>query len=600
MIKTITKSTKTELLSRNSAFNSKTKETKVELLAPAGSLNSLKAAIAGGANAVYLGLDNFNARRFAKNFTLDNLDEAVRLCKSNNVKLFLTMNTLVRNSELEDFLKMLKSSYEKGIDAVIIQDPSLIKVIKESFPELKVHISTQAGVMNSAHANLFEDADRINLARELNKKNIESIKNSFNKEIEVFVHGALCACVSGSCLFSSLLGGRSGNRGKCAQPCRKLYNNSFLLSTKELCLIDHIPEIIKMKINSIKIEGRMRSPFYAYTTSSIYRKALDSFYNNNFKVTPEMKKQLENAFSREFTEGKFADKFIFNLKQASGQRDNREIDYSLKIKSKPIKIEKRESKPINLKVINKNSSEKQLIVRVYNEQEALIAEKYADIICLDLFNKDFLKIKKQLTKPLYAVTPRIMFDSDIKNIKEKIKELSPKGLVAGNLGIIQMNEEFNLPIILDYNSNCFNDNQLAYYQSLNAKVIMSPELALDQLMKFKNKDFIVFSHGKIRLMTLAHELAENKITDEKGFNFYIKKIPNGSEILNEKELGLFNKLREIIKSGINQLYIDTESNEDASLKDILELYGQILDGKTPDASKLQKHYTLGWSKLGVA
>jgi collagenase-like PrtC family protease len=569
---------------------------KIELLSPAGSLPKLKAAIAGGCDAVYLGLDKFNARTFAENFDKKGLMEAIHLCKSNNVKLYLTMNTLVRNSELEEFLELIKYAYEEGIDAVIIQDPSLIQIIRESFPELHIHISTQAGVMNSAHARLFSEADRINLARELDKNNLESIRTSFNKELEVFIHGALCACVSGSCLFSSLLGGRSGNRGKCAQPCRKLYNNAFILSTKELCLIDHLPEIIRMKINSLKIEGRMRTPYYAYTVTSIYRKAIDSFYAHNFQITPEIRFALESAFSREFTEGKFMNKFVFNLKQASGKKNIKETIYE--VKTKPLKIEKRELKPINLELKVRQSSAKQLIVRVYNEEDALVADNYADIICLDMFNPAFIKIKNKLKKPLYAVTPRIMFDSDLKNIKQKIKELSPKGLIAGNLGMLNMN--LSLPIILDYNSNCFNDNQLNYYQSLKTRQIISPELSLDQLEKFKNKDFIVFAHGKIRLMTLAHDLAENKITDEKGFNFYIKKIPNGAEILNEKELGLFNKIRQLIKSGINQLYIDTESNPSASIQQILELYRQIIDGKTPDASKFQKHYNLGWSKLGVA
>ncbi len=569
---------------------------KIELLSPVGSLPNLKAAIAGGADAVYLGMSKFNAREYARNFNQDYLKEAVNLCKSNNVKLYLTMNTLVKNSELQEFIDYIKYAYEQGIDAVIIQDPGFISIIKNNFPKLDIHMSTQAGIMNSNHANLFSGVESINLARELNKKNIEFIRKKYKKNIEIFVHGALCACISGSCLFSSLLGGRSGNRGKCAQPCRKLYNGAFLLSTKELCLIDHLPEIIKLGINSIKIEGRMRTPFYTYTTASIYRKAIDSFYNGNFKITFKMKQELSDAFSREFTEGKFTDKFIFNMKQASGTSNVRERIYE--VESKPIILEKRTCSSNLLEVKSRSSSGKKLIVRVYNEKDALVADKYADIICLDMFHKDFEKIKKQLSKPLYALTPRIMFDSDLEKIKSKIKKLNPDGLLAGNLGIVNMN--LGIPIILDYNSNCFNDLQLAYYESLGTKPIISPELSLKEFESFKNKDFIVFSHGKIRVMTLAHDLIEKKITDERGFNFYVKKIFNGVEILNEKELGMFNKLRTLIKSGINQLYIDTESNKNCSIKEILDLYRQILEGKTPNASKLQKHYNLGWAELGVA
>jgi len=560
-----------------------------QLLSPVGSLSNLKAAIAGGADAVYLGMNKFNAREFATNFNKDYLEQAVKLCKSNNVNLYLTMNTLVKNSEIKDYLNQLKYAYKKGVDAVIIQDPSFIKIIKQNFPELKIHISTQAGILNSNHANLFSNIESINLARELDKENIKSIRKNYKNNIEIFVHGALCACISGSCLFSSLLGQRSGNRGKCAQPCRKLYNKAFLLSPKELCLIDKLPDIINLKINTLKIEGRMRTPYYAYITTSVYRKAIDSFYNNNFQITPQMRKDLTSAFSREFTEGGFSKKYIFNLKKASGTSRIKKVFY--KVKEKPIKIQKRKTANNPIIIKSKKSSGKQLIVRVYNKKDALIAENYADIICADL---DICKsIKNIITKPLYIITPRIMLDQDIEKIKTQILSIKPKGIVAGNLGILKMN--LNLPIILDYNSNCFNDLQLSYYQSLKAKPIMSPELSIKELQEFKNKDFIVFIHGKIRLMTLAHNIPEKTIIDEKNFNFYIKKIHNGSEVLNEKELGLFNKIRPLIKSGINQIYIDTDQN----LQQILPIYRQILDGKTIDVSKLQKNYILGWSKASV-
>ncbi|MBS3163208.1 U32 family peptidase [Candidatus Woesearchaeota archaeon] len=564
---------------------------KLELLAPAGSLGTLKAAVYSGADSVYLGMNKFNAREYATNFNEAYLKEAIKLCKSNNVKIYLTMNTLIKNCEIKAFLEQLKYAYEQGIDSVIIQDPCFIEIIRESFPGLRIHMSTQAGIMNSFHANLFSGADRINVARELDKTNIGLIRKKFNKEIEIFVHGALCACISGSCLFSSLLGGRSGNRGKCAQPCRKLYNNSYLLSTKDLCLIEKIPEIINLGINSVKIEGRMRTPYYVATTTSIYRKAVDSFYKGKFEVTTEMKNKLRTSFLRDFTQGEFSNEYVFNPNQVLKGSKIKEEMYE--VKTNPINIEKRRANIKELKIKNKNSSGKQLIVRVYNERDALIAEKYADIIVLDLFHENFKEIEKKLKKPIYAITPRIMFDSDIEKITNKIKELSPNGLIAGNLGI--MNMGFNLPIILDYNSNCFNDLQLDYYQKLGAKPIMSQELSLNEIENFKNKDFIVFVHGKIRVMTLAHDLPELKLKDEHGFNFYIKKIFNGVEILNEKELGLFNQIKYMVKDGVNQLYVDTETNID----EILHIYRDILYDKVPKVSKLKKKYVLGWSRQGV-
>ena len=566
---------------------------KIELLAPAGSLPNLKAAVYSGADAVYLGMSRFNAREYAMNFNSAYLKEAIKICKSNNVKVYLAANTLVKNSEISDFFKQMKYAYEQGIDSVIIQDPSFIEIIRKSFPGLRVHMSTQAGIMNSYHANLF-NADRIILARELDKKNIEMLRAKCGKELEIFVHGALCACISGSCLFSSLLGGRSGNRGKCAQPCRKRYNNSFLFSARELCLIDKLPEIIRLGINSLKIEGRMRTPFYTATATAVYREAIDSYYNGKFQVTSEMRKLLESAFSREFTEGKLSNQEVFNTKRAEGFSNIKEQFYE--VKSKAINFEKREAMLEIPEAKLKNSEKKQLIVRVYNEKEALIASKYADIICIDLFDENFNELRKKAAgKPVYAVTPRIMFDEDIVKIDEKIRHLKPDGIIAGNLGILNMN--FDIPIILDYNLNCFNDIQIGYYEKLGAKPIISPELSIKELENFKNKNFAVLVHGKIRLMTLAHKIPEGKIIDEKGFNFYIKAIPRGVEVINEKELGLFNKTRNLIKAGINQLYIDTES--DSHYEEILKIYSDLLAGERARAADIEKQYVLGWSRQGV-
>ncbi|MDP1695787.1 MAG: peptidase U32 family protein [archaeon] len=566
---------------------------KIELLSPAGSLPSLKAAIAGGADAVYFGMNKFNARENAVNFNEDYLKIALNLLKSNNVRAYLTMNASIKNSEIDNFFKQMEYAYLNGIDAVIIQDPAFIEIIKSSFRNLEVHISTQTGITNSLQAGLYSDAYSINLARELSKENIESIRKNFKKQLEIFVQGALCVCVSGSCLFSSLLGGRSGNRGKCAQPCRKLYNNSYLLSTKDLCLVDKIPEIIKLGINSIKIEGRMRTPFYVNTTTRVYRKAIDSYYSGKFKITQEMRKDLDDSFSREFTQGKFSGEDIFNTKRASGTSDVKKIEYKPKIKE--IKLEKRESNLQIPDIKDKPSSGKKLITRVYDKKQALIAEKYSDILLMDMFNPDFDNVKKIISKPLYAVTPRIIFDSDSDKIKKKLKEIEPDGIFAGNMGVISMN--LGLPIILDYNCNCYNDFNLNYLENLQTQPIISIELSSKELEEFKNKDFIVLVHGKIRLMTLAHELKEKEIADDKGFNFHVNKIYNGIEIINEKEIGLFNKTRNLLRAGINQLYIDTDVVD--NFEEIMKAYRDILEGKTIDSSKIEKNYVLGWSKQGV-
>lgn len=567
---------------------------KIELLSPVGSLANLKAAIVGGADAVYLGLPRFNAREYATNFNKDYFLEAVKLCKSNNIKIYLTVNTLIKNSEIKDFFNEISFAYENGIDAVILQDPSFIPIIKSSFPGLLIHLSTQAGIMNSYHANLFTDVDRIVLARELSKESLQSIRKNYKKELEVFVHGALCVCVSGSCLFSSFVGGRSGNRGKCSQPCRRIYNGIYYLSTKELSLIEKVPELIKLNLDSLKIEGRMRTPYYVNTVTSIYRKAIEDSYSGKFTFTKEMKDKLESAFSRDFTEGCYSGKDVFNRKSSSGISNIKEITYN--VETKPIDLKKRTSKLIIPEIKNKPSTKKQLLVRVYNKEDAISASKNgADIVYYDIFAKDFLETKNQINVPLFGVTPRIMFDKDVKLIQKEIKEKCPQGLLAGNLGILNPDLKLNIPLHLDYNLNCFNDINLEYLEKLGAFPLISPELSIFEQSEFKNKNFASLVHGNIKLMTLAHKIPDTAMKDEKNFKFHINKIYNGSELTNEKEFALFNKAKNLLKAGINNFFIDTDND----VENIVNIYRQIIDGKTVDVSKIKNRYVLGWSERGV-
>jgi collagenase-like PrtC family protease len=265
------------------------------------------------------------------------------------------------------------------------------------------------------------------------------------------------------------------------------------------------------------------------------------------------------------------------------------------VKTKDIQPEERHA---NLKELNlpfKPSSGKKLIVRVYNRQDAMIANHYADIIAVDMFQQNYDEIKRKVRKPLYAVTPRIMFDSDLDKIRARIKDIAPQGLIAGNLGIANM--DFNLPIILDYNSNCFNDLQLSYYHKIGTKPIMSPELSITELEGFKNKDFIVFAHGRLRLMTLAHDIKEQRLRDEKGTYFDIKRIFNGSELVHEKELGLLNKVRGLVKAGINQIYLDPSTNH--NFENVILAYRGLLDEKNMDVSGLQSGTMMGWINRGA-
>jgi len=247
---------------------------KPELLLPAGNVECLRAAVANGADAVYLGLNRFNARISAENFNEKNLFSAIEFCHKHNVKAYAALNTLVKNNELKEYFSLMDLAYQAKADAVIIQDSCFIPIIQKNFPGLKIHLSTQATVTNKY--SVPKGVDRVVLARELSYDEVKEMSKELNTE--AFVHGALCFSYSGQCIFSSMVGGRSGNRGCCAQPCRRRYNNKYALSTMDLCLLEKIPFLIEAGVASFKIEGRLRSPLYTATAARIYRKYIDGYF----------------------------------------------------------------------------------------------------------------------------------------------------------------------------------------------------------------------------------------------------------------------------------------------------------------------------------
>ena len=271
-----------------------------ELLAPAGTPECLFAAVKAGADAVYLGLGAFNARMGAGNFTRDDLAGVVAYCHNRGVRAYLALNTLIKNDELHQFLRDAGFAYGCGVDAVILQDPCLARELHARYPGLTLHLSTQAATFNAS--SIPRGISRVIMPRESSRDEISRMSQVI--EAEVFVHGALCVSFSGMCLFSSMVGGRSANRGRCAQPCRKRYNNKYVLNTKDLCLVGRLPELIEAGASSLKIEGRMRDASYVGTVTRIYRNALDRYANSDeVLVTPEEKDQLYLSFNRGFTEG---------------------------------------------------------------------------------------------------------------------------------------------------------------------------------------------------------------------------------------------------------------------------------------------------------
>lgn len=257
---------------------------KIELLAPAGNFDCLIAAVQSGADAVYLSGKAFGARSFADNFDNPQLEEAVDYCHIRNTKVYVTVNTLVSDSEMPALNEYLVFLNNIGVDAIIVQDMGVIQLAGEIVPELPIHASTQMTVHNSNGVELLEElgVKRVVLSREVSLKNIKKIAEKTNAELEVFAHGALCMCYSGQCLMSSIIGGRSGNRGKCAQPCRLPYSindgktKKFFMSLKDLCSINYISKLSEIGVTSLKIEGRMKGAAYVAAVVGIYRKYIDN------------------------------------------------------------------------------------------------------------------------------------------------------------------------------------------------------------------------------------------------------------------------------------------------------------------------------------
>ena len=310
---------------------------KIELLAPVGDFECLKAAVQNGADSVYFGANMFNARASAKNFDINTLKEAIEYCNLRNVKSHLTLNILIKNNEFEDAVFLAKKAYEFGVNSIIVQDFGLAKFLIKHFPYMSIHASTQMSVHNLEGALELQNLGfkRVVLARELAINEIEYICKNCNLETEVFIHGALCISYSGQCLFSSLVGGRSANRGKCAGPCRlpyelvsenpdvkegiisklsgkkdKVIDKGYLLSTKDLCGLPYIPKLIEAGVTSLKIEGRMKTPEYVATVTKIYRKYIDLAYSNEeYKIDEQDLKELMQVFNRGgFSEGHLNEK----------------------------------------------------------------------------------------------------------------------------------------------------------------------------------------------------------------------------------------------------------------------------------------------------
>ncbi len=370
---------------------------KVELLSPAGDMESLYLAIHNGADAVYVGGIMYGARSYATNFTKENLVKAIKYCHLYGVKIYVTVNTIIFDDEINDFIDYIRFLYENNVDAVIMQDIGMIWKVRILFPGLEIHASTQCHNHNQEGTDLLFKlgVQRIVYAREMSLDQINKISTPLEKE--VFVHGALCVCYSGCCLFSYINSKRSGNRGECVASCRLPFtllendktvkaNGDYALSTKELCTISNIDKLIKSGIDSLKIEGRMKSPQYVGLITKMYRKAIDSYYNNEpFKLTNMELKSMLSLYNRGYTNGYLFGEYgndLMNIKTSNHQ--GIAIGNVLEINKGKIKIKltDRLNQEDGIRFVNENKG--MIANKIYNNRGLLINKASpGDIVFLD-------------------------------------------------------------------------------------------------------------------------------------------------------------------------------------------------------------------------
>lgn len=418
---------------------------KHELLAPAGNMECLKQAIFSGADAVYVGCKKFGARKFASNFTNDEIIEAIKLCHLYGVKIYATMNTLVKNDEVDSFLNQAEFLHKNGIDAILIQDFGMLCLVLEKYPNLEVHASTQANTSSKETAELFYKlgVKRVVFSREMSLEEINSIDVPIEKE--VFVHGALCICYSGCCLMSSQIGHRSGNLGECAGSCRLPYtlkhngkilaNNKYLLSTKELNTSTNFKELLESNISCFKIEGRMKSPEYVGFITRFYRNLIDNYEQTNIK---KANSELKTIFNRGFTTG-----HLFNCTEEELMNTKSPNHIGLQI-GKVIEVTKDKIKMQLDKPLNQQDG-----IRFLNSNKGLIVNY--------LYNKN-KKLVNTATDICYIDNKIGLTENDIVcktidyNLNKSLKELPSRKIPVTITVEAHINKNLSIELIDDQNN----------------------------------------------------------------------------------------------------------------------------------------------------
>ncbi|MBQ2946225.1 MAG: U32 family peptidase [Bacilli bacterium] len=569
----------------------------IELLAPVGNMECLSAAINAGCDAVYLAGKSFGARSFAGNFSKEELEVAINTCHLYGVKVYITVNTIIYDVEVDRFMEYIDYIHKIGVDAVIMQDIGMIDLVRKIYPNLEIHASTQANIHNLEGVKLCEELGikRVVLARETPIELVKEIKQKTNAEIEIFVHGALCMSYSGECLMSALIGNRSGNRGTCAQICRQPYSleingkvvssNEYLLSTKDLNILDNIGELIECGVNSLKIEGRMKRPEYVYLVTSMYRKAIDNYVKyKETKITDTDMSDLKKLFNRYFTKG-----FLFNEHNDNFTNPFRpnhlgiEIGTVLGYEKGQVTIKLSDDLNINdgIRIID-NTDTGAIVTLIYKNRSRIIEAKKGDIISIPYKEKvekgsivlkttDYNQIKEieekiKITKKikisgkciLKEGKPIKLIVSDSKNVVEKHSEYIVESAKTMETTTDRIKEQLkklgntiydfdNLEIEKDSNIfvpiNALNELRREVINTLNKLRMYKTEykkknyyICVDNFKKENNKNILISTYeqylnvkDKYDIIYVDNEYVFNRISDEK----CVLKLPRINEHLKE-------------------------------------------------------------------
>ena len=476
---------------------------KVELLAPAGNMENLKYAVMAGCDAVYLGLKKFGARAFSSNFSDSEFIEAVNYCHLYGVKVYVTLNTIIYDYEVEDFLKTVDFIHKNNVDAVLIQDLGMLDLVRKTYPNLEVHASTQMHIHNLDGVKVLErlGIKRAVLARETSIDTIKYIKENSNIELEVFVHGALCVSYSGECLMSKFIGGRSGNRGECAGACRLSYDvvddnnnilnkNKYPISTKDLNTIYYIDKLIESGVASLKIEGRMKSKEYVYMVVKLYRDTIDNYYKTGKVIVNEDDLlKLKKIFNREYTKG-----FLFNIKNnelINSYRPNHmgvNVGKVLNYKNgyATILLTDHVSIGSGLRVLSKNNKDVGILVNEFYKKDKLVKDAYKnDIISIKVHDKVY-------KDDIVVITNDKSISNDIEEyIKNNKRKVLISGKVSCKLGNITLEVSDGVNNVVVSSNNVFKSiNKSTTKEDIRVKL----NKLLNTVYKFNSLDINIDSN----------------------------------------------------------------------------------------------------------